>query len=521
MIDAAHASLILARHALTPILLRGADHNPLQLLNEAGLAEQMLTDMFRGRVNRAAFMRRYRVQRKSSQWFWLTLARRLRTRRPAAALRAAEAGIRLPGPNAPQIELIRFQLEASGHGKPPLPALPTTRPFAGPATTGFAAGTLIATPGGNVPVEALVDGEMVHTGNGEILPVTRVAKRRFDLDRHPLADMVRPIRIMPNALADGVPAQPLIVAPDQLLAIDGVMVAARHVLNSTTIARVPASGMIVYFQPGLGNDGTLVAGAVVFESLPAAGSQSVDRDGPLAQGGPELEAIRVRLLARAKSMGFALTEEPALQLEIAGRHAPPEDLRDRIYSFNVPAQVSEVRLCSRSMVPLELIPGSIDGRRLGVAISRVVLAQGDVEVEVPIEQLGPTGFHQVEANAGGRWRWTDGYALLRLPATRTVTRLTLHTAMLTRYWANPPVVAPEPHCSAHQRSGLDTTEMQRRRVVFISGEPGTPGDVYRVLRPARATAAAGFDSRTMSLDQVPARIDEIRQAHTDHGPVAY
>ena len=50
------------------------------------------------------------------------------------------------------------------------------------------------------------------------------------------------------------------------------------------------------------------------------------------------------------------------------------------------------------------------------------------------------------------------------------------------------------------------------RVVYISGEPTTPGHQYRVVRPVAAAAKLGMHATWMTIDEVPERTDEIRSA---------
>jgi glycosyltransferase involved in cell wall biosynthesis len=50
------------------------------------------------------------------------------------------------------------------------------------------------------------------------------------------------------------------------------------------------------------------------------------------------------------------------------------------------------------------------------------------------------------------------------------------------------------------------------RVIFVSGEPTTPGHVYRVVRQADAAAQAGWEASWMPIQQAPRRMDEIATA---------
>lgn len=62
-----------------------------------------------------------------------------------------------------------------------------------------------------------------------------------------------------------------------------------------------------------------------------------------------------------------------------------------------------------------------------------------------------------------------------------------------------PAVTPAPH---RQDTGAP-------RLVYISGEPETPGHLYRVVRPAAAAASLGAITSVMRVDEIPARLDEI------------
>ncbi len=46
----------------------------------------------------------------------------------------------------------------------------------------------------------------------------------------------------------------------------------------------------------------------------------------------------------------------------------------------------------------------------------------------------------------------------------------------------------------------------------MSGEPHTPGQLYRVARPAAAAALCGAETSWMAIDEIPGRLDEIRRA---------
>lgn len=77
-----------------------------------------------------------------------------------------------------------------------------------------------------------------------------------------------------------------------------------------------------------------------------------------------------------------------------------------VFRFALPPRTTTLRLSSPSVAP----PG--DGRRLGVAVARLVVESTDIALESPALVRG---FHRVESGQGLTWRWTDGEALLLLP----------------------------------------------------------------------------------------------------------
>jgi hypothetical protein len=115
-----------------------------------------------------------------------------------------------------------FTLVSNGHG--------------GTSLVCFMTGTLITTPDGAVPVEALAIGDPVLTSDGETKPVMWIGRqtvsRRF-------ADPLRvlPIRIRAGALAENMPSRDLLVSPDHALLVDGVLIQAGALVNGVSIVR--------------------------------------------------------------------------------------------------------------------------------------------------------------------------------------------------------------------------------------------------------------------------------------------
>ncbi|CBV42697.1 Hint domain-containing protein [Halomonas elongata] len=112
----------------------------------------------------------------------------------------------------------------------------------------FAAGTMIATPDGEVPVESLSIGDPVLTASGEVVPVKWIGRQSV----HRLfAGGQTPVRIKEGALAPGQPNQDLILTANHGVIIDGLVINAGVLVNHDTIDYLPWSEMpaaITYYH---------------------------------------------------------------------------------------------------------------------------------------------------------------------------------------------------------------------------------------------------------------------------------
>jgi hypothetical protein len=296
----------------------------------------------------------------------------------------------------------------------------------------YAAGTRIATPGGEVPVEHLAAGETVLAlQDGAWVParVRWVGHVTIDLTRHPLPARVAPVRLLAGAIAPGVPARDLLLSPDHAVFLDGALIQAQALLNGASVAQVfPAR--IDYWHVELDRHAVLLAEGLPAESYldtgnrglfaGTAGVRALHADlagaaawdaracAPLLLGGARVRAAHGAVLARAAALGFAQTDDAAFTLRRDGERAWLE---------------------SRSFVPAWLGLGE-DRRRLGVAVARLTLGGRPL----PQRCFGE-GWHGPEPGL----RWTDGRAELLLPRPGRL-RATL-APIAARYWLPPPAAS--------------------------------------------------------------------------------
>ena len=183
----------------------------------------------------------------------------------------------------------------------------------------FAAGTRIATPSGEIPVEHLKPGDKVVCASGTNQPIVWIGYRRLDIARQKRPDKLLPIRIMPGALDDGIPNRPLFLSPDHAVFVDGVLIPVKHLCNGRTIVQVPADRVTYYhielprhdvvFAEGLptesyldtGNRSSFANGGGSVALYPDFSSHVWDSKGcaPLVITGAQLDAVRCRVEARA------------------------------------------------------------------------------------------------------------------------------------------------------------------------------------------------------------------------------
>ena len=133
-------------------------------------------------------------------------------------------------------------------------------------TTGFCAGTLIATPFGLTPVEALLQGSLVTTPSGA-KPVlwaghSHIAPRFAD----PLRDL--PVRIAAGTLGGGLPQRDLLLAPGHALLLNGALLPARTLVNGSSIHQETAlAERFTYYHLELAGHDLLTAEGVSAESF--------------------------------------------------------------------------------------------------------------------------------------------------------------------------------------------------------------------------------------------------------------
>ena len=131
----------------------------------------------------------------------------------------------------------------------------------------FCAGTNIATPDGEVAVEALREGDLVLTQDGRALPIRWMGQSHV---AKAFADPIRsyPVRIKAGALGENLPKRDLCVSPDHAIFLDGVLVQAGALVNGESIVREhDVAAQFTYYHVELASHELLLAEGVAAESF--------------------------------------------------------------------------------------------------------------------------------------------------------------------------------------------------------------------------------------------------------------
>ncbi len=336
----------------------------------------------------------------------------------------------------------------------------------GPGMAGFAEGTLIATPEGEVPVERLNVSDTVRTRAGSAR-VVWLGHRRVECRSHPSPRDVWPVRVQQGAFGPGLPARDLLLSPDHAVFLPaiggGVLVPVRYLINGASIRQEPAK-RITYWHVELPRHDVLLAEGLPCESYLDTGNRADFANGgqvthlhpalalniwarsacaPLVRDGALLAEARAALLPWAAQLGHVLLPGGDLHLMVGQDRIDPDSIEGGIYRFTLRREsLASLRIVSRSGIPAEVEPHGTDTRRLGALLERMALFRPWAWHEVNLWAQRGAGLHVPERDGVRAWRWTDGDALITLPEAAGVLAVELHVGALQPGWAQTPAQAP-------------------------------------------------------------------------------
>jgi hypothetical protein len=101
----------------------------------------------------------------------------------------------------------------------------------------YARGTLISTTRGEVAVEKLRVGDMLHTANGGSSAVVWLGHRHVDCNRQLNKEEAYPIRVSKDAFGPGLPKRDLWLSPKHAVFVNEALVPIQCLINGTTITQ--------------------------------------------------------------------------------------------------------------------------------------------------------------------------------------------------------------------------------------------------------------------------------------------
>lgn len=311
--------------------------------------------------------------------------------------------------------------------------LPTDTAFATPLTPAssaltlteeppcFCAGTRIATPTGDVPVEQLAIGDMVLTLRGEARPIVWFGTGRV-LATRGRRSAATPVIVSKGALADNVPNRDLRITKGHALFLDGVLIPVEFLVNHRSIQWDDRAQEVQIYHIELANHDVLLANGAATESYRDDGNRWLFQNAstgwdqpakppcaPVLTGGPMVDALWQRLLERAGPRSAPpLTDDADLHLIVDGRRLDVAERAGDVSVFRLTSVPNATRIVSRSAVPSELGLAR-DARILGIALRRVTVRRGTRFRTIKANDARLShGFHRFEPENG--LRWTDGDA---------------------------------------------------------------------------------------------------------------
>ena len=134
----------------------------------------------------------------------------------------------------------------------------------------FASGSLIETPGGEVPIEELHVGSPVTTRGNGIQKIRTILVRELDFGRDP--ERLKPILLDRNSLGPGRPRLPLCVSPQHRILVEdvegkSVLVAAKALTDRKGIRQMRGKRRVAYFHLVFGRHEIIRANGVWTESF--------------------------------------------------------------------------------------------------------------------------------------------------------------------------------------------------------------------------------------------------------------
>jgi hypothetical protein len=315
----------------------------------------------------------------------------------------------------------------------------------------YCRGARILTERGEVAVEHLRVGDIAITAAGRRRPIVWLGHRRLDLSRHPRPYAVHPVRVAAGAFGDNLPHRDLWLSPGHNVTSDGDLMPISSLINGCSVAQI-ARDRVEYWHVELDAHDILIAEGLAAESyLDCGNREAFDNGGafveahpdfqskhwaqtclPLVTAGPQVQAMRAKLIGRLFEQGYALDTRDGAHVLVDGLRVEPVRIGERRLAFALPAGGVEIALASDTFVPAHALADGDDWRELGICVGRLQIDGDTLSLETG--EAVASGWHAAEFEHGRfARRWTRGAAPLPAGARFVVVDL----AEFGQYWREP------------------------------------------------------------------------------------
>ncbi len=315
----------------------------------------------------------------------------------------------------------------------------------------FLAGSMIRTTNGNIAVEDVRIGDEIIAFDWEnatdiIRPVVWVGKAHVDVRLNlPDDEAGWPVRVLKDAIADGVPYKDMLLTAEHCLFFKDRFVPVRMLVNGMSIFYDKSIFSYDYYHVETEQQSVITADGMLTESYLDTGNRSSfrqdskiatlrttatrswsnDAAAPLCTDRSFVEPLYHYLETRENQVAGCMepvartsltTHDPDLHLVMRnGAIIRPIRRDGQEYSFMLPSGVDAVRVASRISRPSDDVGPFVDDRRyLGVAVLGVWFMGNKQQRQITtyLNGTAPGGWHN---NAGDTtYVWTKGDALLPL-----------------------------------------------------------------------------------------------------------
>ncbi|POF62826.1 hypothetical protein CFR73_11090 [Novacetimonas maltaceti] len=311
----------------------------------------------------------------------------------------------------------------------------------------FLPGSMVRTPTGDVAVEDIRIGDTVlalDCGNNAqtVREVVWTGSQSVRVRSHlPDDEAGYPVRILKDAISDGVPYKDMLITAEHCLFLDGKFIPVRMLVNGRSIFYDRSITSYDYHHIETTEHSIITVDGMLTESYLDTGNRrgfrqtdnivrigrptrnwTEDAAAPLGVSRAFVEPLFHQIVARAQAAGTARKESAAELTHDASLHlitdtgAVIRQAREHEgqVMFMIPTGVQSVRIVSRTSRPSDVIGPFVDDRRqLGLAIGTVTMFEAaHCHALTPhLCEQALDGWHALERED---MRWTSGNALLPL-----------------------------------------------------------------------------------------------------------